>query len=69
MFRDYLGIDNNAFEQYQEIKIKASEMFRYSPIEYTNAKTECVNEIMNKARNYYKSKWEHMFCTHIIHIL
>lgn len=57
MFRDYLRIDKDAFEQYLQVKINASEMFRYLPIDYTNAKTDCVNEIMSKARNYYRLKW------------
>ena len=56
MFRDYLKVDRDAFEQYEEIKIQASKKFRYSPKEYTEAKTDCVNEIMKKARIYYSNQ-------------
>lgn len=56
MFRDYLKIDSSSFEQYKQTKLKAAEMFRYSPTEYTNAKTDCINEIMTRARIYYMSK-------------
>ena len=56
MFRDYLRIDKDAFEQYQQIKINSAELFRHSPSEYTDSKTNCINEIMNKAKNYYKSR-------------
>lgn len=56
MFRDYLKVHKGTFEQYQQIKINASKKFRYSPGEYTNAKTDFVNEIIDKARNYYKLK-------------
>jgi GrpB-like predicted nucleotidyltransferase (UPF0157 family) len=56
MFRDYLRIDKDAFEQYQQAKIDLAELFRHSPSEYTNAKNNCINEILNKAKSHYKTK-------------
>lgn len=56
MFRYYLRIDKDSFEQYQQVKSDAAETFRYSPSAYTNVKTNCVNEIIEKARKYYKLK-------------
>lgn len=53
MFRDYLRVDKNAFETYKAIKIEASRKFRFSPLEYTEYKSGCVNEIMEKAKFYY----------------
>jgi len=56
MFRDYLMIDNEAFRQYEHMKLEASERFRFSPKEYTDAKTECITEIMAKAREFYQAQ-------------
>ncbi|RII35495.1 GrpB family protein [Clostridium chromiireducens] len=56
MFRDYLRIDNEAFKEYERIKIEASLKFRYSPREYVNAKDDCIMSIMDKANLYYKHK-------------
>ena len=54
MFRDYLRIDNEAFKEYERIKIEASLKFRYSSKEYVNAKYDCIMSIMDKAHSYYK---------------
>jgi GrpB-like predicted nucleotidyltransferase (UPF0157 family) len=50
MLRDYLRIDKQAFEYYQTVKIEASKKFRFSPQEYSDYKTICIDEIMKKAR-------------------
>jgi GrpB-like predicted nucleotidyltransferase (UPF0157 family) len=56
MFRDYLRIDNEAFKEYERIKIEASLKFRYSPREYVDAKYDCIMSIMDKADSYYKNE-------------
>lgn len=56
MFRDYLHIDNEAFKEYERMKIEASLKFRYSPRGYTDAKNNCIMSIMNKANSYYKNE-------------
>jgi GrpB-like predicted nucleotidyltransferase (UPF0157 family) len=53
MFRDYLLVDNEAFHTYKAIKIEASHKYRFSPQEYTEYKSACVNEIMKKAKLYF----------------
>lgn len=56
MFRDYLRIDNEAFNEYERIKIEASLKFRYSPQKYVDAKHDCIMSIIEKAKIYYKNK-------------
>lgn len=53
MFRDYLNIDREAFEMYKAIKEEASQKYRFSPLEYTDYKSECVNAIMKKAQHFF----------------
>ena len=53
MFRDYLRVDRISFAQYQNIKKEAAEKYRFSPQEYTDYKSECVERIMEKAKAYY----------------
>ena len=53
MFRDFLKINQKAFDNYKAIKYEASKKYRYSPSEYTNYKTECINKIMKEAKLYY----------------
>lgn len=53
MFRDYLRINNEALKEYEKVKKDASLKYRYSPMEYVEAKTECVLQIMEMARAYY----------------
>lgn len=53
MFRDYLRIDNEAFKEYENVKIEASLKFRHSPRECVDAKYDCVMRIMDKAKLYY----------------
>lgn len=51
ILRDYLNINKEAFETYMNVKIEASKKYRYSPLEHTEFKTDCVNEIMKHAKN------------------
>ncbi len=53
MFRDFLRINNEAFEEYEKVKVEAAIKFRHSPWEYVDAKYECVMSIMEKAKGYY----------------
>ncbi len=53
MFRDYLKINQEAFEKYKTIKLESSEKYRFSPAEYTEYKSQCVNEILEEAKIYY----------------
>lgn len=55
MFRDYLRTDRESFIVYEKIKRKASEKYRNSPLEYTDAKTDCVMTIMDKAKAYFSN--------------
>lgn len=56
MFRDYLKINQAAFEKYKRVKLEASEKYRFSPAEYTEYKSQCVNEILAEARIYYSKR-------------
>lgn len=53
MFRDFLCADRAAFEKYKAVKVEAAAKYRFSPGEYVDAKSECVIEIMERARRYY----------------
>lgn len=53
MFRDYVRTDREAFMEYTNVKIEASRKYRNSPLDYTDAKTCCVNRIMDKAKAYF----------------
>ncbi|CAK7086722.1 MAG: hypothetical protein TIS_01906 [Tissierella sp.] len=53
MFRDYLRIDKDAFNEYQDLKLELSKRFYTNPTAYTDGKSDCVNRIMNKAKLYY----------------
>lgn len=54
MFRDFLRADKKSFDLYLKTKIEGAQKFRFSPLEYTEHKTATINEIMEKARRYYK---------------
>lgn len=53
MFCKFLSVDRESFESYEKVKLEAGKKYRYSPLEYTNAKTDCVNEIMKKINMQY----------------
>lgn len=53
MFKEYLNIDKEAFEEYKAIKLEASQKYRFSPLEYTEYKSACVNAIMKKAQQFF----------------
>lgn len=53
MFRDFLRVNIEAFMQYETMKKMVSELYRFSPRQYEEAKSDCVMNIMQKARAYY----------------
>ena len=50
LFRDFLRADRASFSQYETVKLDAAQRHRFSPMEYQDAKSECVAEIMRKAK-------------------
>lgn len=54
MFRDFLRIDKESFEKYEKVKKEAAVKFRFSPKEYVDAKSDCVMEIMERARQHFR---------------
>ncbi|HML45501.1 MAG TPA: GrpB family protein [Clostridia bacterium] len=50
LFRDFVSMDQAAFEAYAKVKLEAAQAHRFSPPAYTDAKTECVRRIMERAR-------------------
>lgn len=54
LFRDYLRVNKDAFEKYKKIKLEASEKYRFEPEKYSEYKSQCVNEILEKAREFNK---------------
>ena len=56
MFRDYLSENKEAFDAYLKVKTEAAEKFRFSPSEYTDYKTACIKEIMEKAKQFFSNK-------------
>lgn len=56
MFRDYLRVDRRSFNLYQNIKKEAAMKYRFSPREYTDYKSECVERIMETAKTFYLGK-------------
>jgi len=54
MFRDFLRVNGESFQQYEKMKLAASAHYRFSPKEYTDAKTECIMVIMAKAKQFYQ---------------
>lgn len=53
MFRDYLRINDNAFQKYLNIKLHASEKFTNSPADYSRYKSQFINEILIEAKAFY----------------
>jgi Uncharacterized conserved protein len=53
MFRDFLRIDEDSFNEYESMKKRVSKQFLHSPGEYEDAKSECVMRIMDRAKVYY----------------
>jgi GrpB-like predicted nucleotidyltransferase (UPF0157 family) len=51
LFRDFLANDQESFDEYERVKVAAAEKYRYSPLQYTDAKHECVMKIMQKLKN------------------
>lgn len=53
MFRDFLRVNKEVFLQYETMKKVVSELYRYSPRQYEEAKYDCVMHIMQKARAHF----------------
>lgn len=49
-FRDYLLSHPEAVQEYEELKIKLADQYTYDREKYTEAKTQFVNEILEKAQ-------------------
>ena len=50
LFRDTLRTDHDAFLAYERTKLEAAGLFRFSPSEYEAYKTNCVRNILRKAK-------------------
>lgn len=56
MFRDFLRVDKEAFQIYKNVKKEAAHKFRFSPHEYSDYKSECIYEIMKRAKSFVQKK-------------
>lgn len=50
-FRDYLLSHPEAAEKYQQLKIKLAQEHKYDREQYTDAKSEFINQILKLAQN------------------
>jgi GrpB-like predicted nucleotidyltransferase (UPF0157 family) len=50
IFRDYMRTHQMERNEYEELKMRNSEIFRNDRVSYGNAITEFVNEILKKAK-------------------
>lgn len=48
-FRDYLLTHSESAREYEQLKIKLAQQYTYDREQYTAAKTEFVNDVLNKA--------------------
>ncbi|MCL2407355.1 MAG: GrpB family protein [Defluviitaleaceae bacterium] len=55
IFRDYLRIDETARDEYSNLKIKLSKLHYTEPLSYHEGKTECVQNIVKRAREYFNT--------------
>jgi len=53
IFRDYLRINEDARNEYSNLKIKLSKLHYTDLISYTESKTECVCNILKRASDYF----------------
>ena len=51
LFRDYLRAHPKASSKYQKLKLKLAEKFNSNVADYCEAKTEFIQEILNKAKD------------------
>ncbi|MFO8544947.1 GrpB family protein [Legionella pneumophila serogroup 1] len=51
LFRDYLLSHSEAAEKYQQLKIKLARKYKYDREQYTDAKSEFINQILKLAQN------------------
>lgn len=52
-FRDYLSENKEIAKQYEKLKIKLSETYKYDRVGYRIAKTEFIQKITEEAKQYY----------------
>ena len=55
MFRDYLRVNPEAKQAYNNLKLSLSKQFYTDPLNYTEGKTELVRNITENARVYFNS--------------
>ena len=53
IFRDYLRINEVARNEYGNLKIKLSKLHYTEPLSYHEGKTECVCNIVKRAKDYF----------------
>jgi len=53
VFRDYLRIDDVARNEYSNLKIELSKLHYTKPLLYHEGKTECVCNIVKRAKDYF----------------
>ncbi len=53
MFRDYLMIDKDAFDEYRAVKTEAAKLYPLDPSKYTEYKFDCIMRILKEARTYF----------------
>lgn len=53
IFRNYLRINPKARQKYENTKRELSKKFYHDSTSYTDGKSDCVNEIIQEAREYF----------------
>ena len=54
IFRDYLRVNQEALEKYATVKKELSKQFYNEPLSYTEGKHDCVMEILEEAKCYFR---------------
>ena len=54
LFRDYLRVNKKALEKYATVKQELSKQFYNEPLLYTDGKHDCVMEILEEAKRYFR---------------
>jgi len=55
MFRNYLRINQKAFDYYLNTKMEAANRYSYDSIGYTEFKSKCISEIMREAKIHFSN--------------
>jgi GrpB-like predicted nucleotidyltransferase (UPF0157 family) len=53
MFRDYLNLNQDAFNFYLSVKKEAENRFRFDPAGYTQFKSEAISDLLCQAKKYF----------------